>query len=85
MDAQADLGLHCPHMLEDTFLHGAAHVVFPCTEIYSSHNQSRMTKINCCGINPCHAYPAFANSVDPGQLAFKKPADLDLLCSPLSM
>ena len=24
-DAQSDLGLRCPHMLEDTFSHGAAH------------------------------------------------------------
>ena len=24
--AQADLGLHCPHMLEDTFSQGAAHI-----------------------------------------------------------
>ena len=23
---QADLGLHCPHMPEDTFLHGTAHL-----------------------------------------------------------
>ena len=26
-DAQADLGLCCPHMLEDTFSHGAAHII----------------------------------------------------------
>ena len=25
-DVQADLGLHCPHMLEDTFLHDAVHI-----------------------------------------------------------
>ena len=25
-DAQADLGLHCPHMPEDTFSHGAANL-----------------------------------------------------------
>ena len=30
-------------------------------------------------------YPAFANSVDPDQLASKKPTDLDLHCLPLSM
>ena len=31
-------------------------------------------------------YPAFANSVDPDQLAsLKKPTDLDLHCLPLSM
>ena len=27
MDAQSDLGFHCPHMLEDTFSHGAAHIL----------------------------------------------------------
>ena len=27
-DAQADLGLHCPHMPEDTFSLGAAHIDF---------------------------------------------------------
>ena len=26
-DAQADLGLRCPHMPKDTFLHGAAHLM----------------------------------------------------------
>ena len=26
--AQADLGLHCPHMPEDTFSHAAAHLIF---------------------------------------------------------
>ena len=30
-------------------------------------------------------YPAFANSVDPDQLASKKPTDLDLHCLPFSM
>ena len=29
-DAQADLGLCCPHMLEDTFLHEAALSMCPC-------------------------------------------------------
>ena len=28
-DAQSDLGLRCPHMLEDSFLHGAAHITGP--------------------------------------------------------
>ena len=27
MDAQADLGLSCPHMPKDTLLHGSGHVV----------------------------------------------------------
>ena len=27
-DAQADQGLPCPHLLEDTFTHGAAHIMF---------------------------------------------------------
>ena len=26
MDAQADLGLHGPHIPKDTFSHGAAHI-----------------------------------------------------------
>ena len=26
-DAQADLGLCCPHIPEDTFPHGAAHII----------------------------------------------------------
>ena len=30
-------------------------------------------------------YPAFANSVDPDQLAFEKPTDLDLHFLPFSM
>ena len=30
-------------------------------------------------------YPAFANSVDPDQLASKKPTDLDLHCGQVSM
>ena len=30
-------------------------------------------------------YPAFANSVDPDQLASKKPTDLDLYCLPFSL
>ena len=35
----------------------------------------------CCEkkcLNPCPAELAFANSVDPDQLASKKPTDLDL-------
>ena len=27
MDGQADLGLCCPHMLKDMFLHAAAHII----------------------------------------------------------
>ena len=30
-------------------------------------------------------YPAFANSVDPDQLASREPTDLDLHCLPLGM
>ena len=40
--------------------------------------------------NPCHAkpgyiYPVFANSVDPDQLASKKPTNMDLHFLPFSM
>ena len=27
MDAQTDLGRHCPHMREGTFSHGAVHIL----------------------------------------------------------
>ena len=43
----------------------------------------RVVNLTLVLLNPI--YPAFANSVDPDQLASKKPTDLDLHCLPFSM
>ena len=37
-DAQADLGLRCPHMPKNTFYHGAANIVKPIKCSYRRHN-----------------------------------------------
>ena len=41
--AQADLGLHCPHLPDDTFSHGAVHVKAAdkaCQKISNGHGQN---------------------------------------------
>ena len=39
-DAQADLGLHCPHMAEDTSSHSAALMIFFLKSLFCSNSDS---------------------------------------------
>ena len=50
-----------------------------------THYFPYQTLVNPCPAERCQIYPAFANTKDPDQLAFKKPTDLDVHCLPFSM
>ena len=51
MDAQADLGLHCPHMPKDSFLHGADQMILSLhkpKEVKQATILEKGTGNNCC-------------------------------------